>query len=237
MLDDPEGGVRDPQVHLRAERKVCSPTARAGASTITSTRSNADGSGLRQLTDGPFDDIEPTYLPDGGIVFVSSRCQRLGELLATQVAVLYRCDADGRNIRPISSNNEHDNTPWALPDGRVLYTRWEYVDRSQVHYHHLWTMNPDGTGQSVFFGNLHPGHRDDRRQADPRHATRSSPIFSPGHGQHGTRRQRDGGRPQGAGPDDSRSARCRSSRARTSAIRMPLSEDCFLVAHGQRAVA
>ena len=34
-----------------------------------------------------------------------------------------------------------------LPDGRVLYTRWEYVDRSQVDYHHLWAMNPDGTGQ------------------------------------------------------------------------------------------
>jgi hypothetical protein len=40
-----------------------------------------------------------------------------------------------------------------LPDGRVLYMRWEYVDRSQVHFHHLWTMNPDGTNQTVFFGN------------------------------------------------------------------------------------
>ena len=53
----------------------------------------------------------------------------------------------------LSSNNDHDNTPWVLPDGRVLYMRWEYVDRSQVHFHHLWTMNPDGTGQMVFFGN------------------------------------------------------------------------------------
>ena len=62
----------------------------------------------------------------------------------------------GRSVR-LSANIEHDNTPWVLPDGRLLYMRWEYVDRSQVHYHHLWTMNPDGTGQSVFFGNLHPG--------------------------------------------------------------------------------
>ena len=71
----------------------------------------------------------------------------------TRVATLYRCDGDGRNIRMLSSNNDHDNTPWMLPDGRVLYMRWEYVDRSQVHFHHLWAMNPDGTGQQIFFGN------------------------------------------------------------------------------------
>jgi hypothetical protein len=35
----------------------------------------------------------------------------------TQTAILYRCDADGRNIRILSSNNEHDNTPWPMPDG------------------------------------------------------------------------------------------------------------------------
>jgi len=71
--------------------------------------------------------------------------------------VLYRCEADGGGVRQISANIEHDNTPWVLPDGRIMYQRWEYVDRSQVHYHHLWTANPDGTGQMVLFGNLNPG--------------------------------------------------------------------------------
>ena len=60
----------------------------------------------------------------------------------TQVGVLYRCDADGGNILRLSHNPEHDNTPAVLPDGRILYTRWEYVDRSQVEFHHLWTINP-----------------------------------------------------------------------------------------------
>jgi Tol biopolymer transport system component len=115
-----------------------------------------DGTGLTQLTSGGYDDIEPAWLPDGGIVFVSSRCRRWVNCWLTQVATVHRCDADGRNIRPLSANLEHDNTPWPMPDGRVLYTRWEYVDRSQVDYHHLWTMNPDGTGQAVYFGNLHP---------------------------------------------------------------------------------
>ena len=71
--------------------------------------------------------------------------------------IIIPMDGDGQNIRPLSSNVEHDNTPWLLPDGRILYMRWEYVDRSQVHFHHLWTMNPDGTGQTVYFGNMHGG--------------------------------------------------------------------------------
>ena len=36
-----------------------------------------------------------------------------------------------------------------LPDGRILFTRWKYVDRSQISFHHLWTMNPDGTLQHL----------------------------------------------------------------------------------------
>jgi hypothetical protein len=50
-----------------------------------------------------------------------------------------------------------ENTPNVLPDGRVLYTRWEYVNRDAVSFHHLWTMNPDGSGPMVFFGNQRPG--------------------------------------------------------------------------------
>jgi hypothetical protein len=117
---------------------------------------NVDGTGLHQLTDGPYDDIEPTCLPDGDIVFCSSRCNRWVMCWKTPVAILYRCDPDGANIRMLSSNAVTENTPSVLADGRLLYTRWEYVDRSQLCYHHLWTVNPDGTGQMTFFGNMHP---------------------------------------------------------------------------------
>ncbi|HPD14624.1 MAG TPA: hypothetical protein PLE19_06735 [Planctomycetota bacterium] len=152
LLDDPKGGVRDPQVHYDGERILFS-YRKGGTHTFHLYEINADGSGLKQLTDGPDDDIEPTYCADGGIVFCSSRCRRFVNCWYTRVATLYRCDADGSNVRMLSSNNDHDNTPWPLPDGRILYMRWEYVDRSQVHYHHLWAMNPDGTNQTVFFGN------------------------------------------------------------------------------------
>jgi hypothetical protein len=156
LLDDPAGAVRDPQVHYDGT-KILFSYRRGGSPHFQLYEINADGTGLTQLTREPFDDIEPAYLPDGGIVFCSSRCNRYVPCWYVQVATLHRCDADGSNIRPLSSNIEQDNTPWTLPDGRVLYTRWEYVDRSREHFHHLWTMNPDGTGQMTLFGNMHPG--------------------------------------------------------------------------------
>ncbi|MFW6169011.1 MAG: hypothetical protein ACODAD_00875 [Planctomycetota bacterium] len=155
LLDDPQGGVRDPQVHYDGQ-KVLFSYRRGGSDYYHLYEINVDGSGLRQLTEGPFDDIEPTYLPDGSIVFCSSRCNRWVLCWKVPVAILYCCDADGGNIEMLSSNAVTENTPAVLPDGRILYTRWEYVERSQLAYHHLWTINPDGTGQMTFFGNMHP---------------------------------------------------------------------------------
>lgn len=155
LIEDEAGTLRDPAVHYDGERILFS-WRRGGTDTFHLYTIQRDGTGLTQLTFGEYDDIEPAWLPDGGIVFVSSRCRRWVNCWLTQVATIHRCDADGGNILPLSANLEHDNTPWPMPDGRILYTRWEYIDRSQVDYHHLWTMNPDGTGQAVFFGNLHP---------------------------------------------------------------------------------
>jgi hypothetical protein len=250
LLADRTGGVRDPQVsydgkkvlfsyrpggteqyHLY-EMDLASGGGTVEARTARPRESNGkpradEASALRQLTSGPFDDIEAAYLPDGGIVFVSSRCKRWVNCWLTQVAVLHRCDADGSNLRALSSNNEHDNTPWPLADGRILYTRWEYVDRSQVHFHHLWAMNPDGTSQMTWFGNLHPGIT--MIDAKPIPGTdKIVASFSPGHGQ----REHDGVitivDPKG-GPDAKEFAKSISQGAH---FRDPwaFSEDCFLAA-------
>jgi hypothetical protein len=180
LLDDPQGAVRDPCVDYDGRRIVFS-YRQGGQDAYHLYEIGCDGGGLRRLTDGIYDDIEPCFLPDGGIVFVSTRSRRWVNCWITQVATLHRCDADGRNLRQLSANLEQDNTPWVLSDGRILYTRWEYVDRSQVNYHHLWTMSPDGTGQTVYFGNLHPG--DVYLDAKPIPGTdRVVLIRSPGHG-------------------------------------------------------
>ena len=156
LLEDEAGAVRDPQVHYDG-RKILFSYRRGGSDHFHLYEIGIDGGGLTQLTSGPYDDFEPTYLPDGRIIFISSRCNRWVNCWYTPVATLHCCDKGGRNIRPISANIEHDNTPWPMLDGRVIYQRWEYVDRSRVKFHHLWTANPDGTGQMVYFGNMHPG--------------------------------------------------------------------------------
>ena len=75
LLDDPQGGVRDPQVHYDG-RKILFSYRKGGQPYYHLYEIGVGGDGLRQLTDGPFDDVEPTYLPDGDIIFCSSRCQR-----------------------------------------------------------------------------------------------------------------------------------------------------------------
>lgn len=165
LIEDNGGTVRDPCVSYDGT-KILFSMRPAGDAHYHLYEINLDGSELRQLTAGGYDDIEPCYLPDGGVVFCSGRAKRWVNCWLTQVATIFRCDLDpsvdelqagGKNIRMLSSNIEQDNTPWPLPDGRLLYMRWEYIDRSQVNYHHLWTMNPDGTLHNVYFGNQHPG--------------------------------------------------------------------------------
>ncbi len=172
--------MRDPQVHYDGT-KVLFSYRKGGTEQYHLYEINADGTGLRQLTSGDYDDLEPTYIPDGSLIFISSRCKRWVNCWLTQVANLFRCDADGGNIRELSANIEQDNTPWVMPDGRLLYTRWEYIDRSQVDYHHLWTMNPDGTAQMIFYGNLHPSTVMIDAKPVPG-SNRIVAIFSPGHG-------------------------------------------------------
>ena len=102
------------------------------------------------------DDLHPCYLPDGGIVFVTTRCQygilcNAGDIYTTKN--LYRMDADGGNMRPLSNSPVSEASPAMMPDGRILYHRWEYVDKAAGNLKCLWAMNPDGTASSEIYGN------------------------------------------------------------------------------------
>ena len=117
---------------------------------------DADGSHLRQLTDGPYDDFDPCPLPDGGIAFMSTRRGsklRCGGGSPELTYTLHRMDADGRNIRTLSFHETNEWHPSVLNDGRIVYTRWDYVDRNAACFHGLWTCNPDGSNPAVLFGN------------------------------------------------------------------------------------
>ncbi|VGO13627.1 hypothetical protein PDESU_02184 [Pontiella desulfatans] len=115
---------------------------------------NVDGTGLKQLTNSDYDDLDPIYLPDGKILFSTTRAHSYVRCLPTSPAfVLARADADGKNIRIISRNNEPDYLPAMMPDGSVIYTRWEYTERPLWRIQGLWTMNPDGTNPQIYWGN------------------------------------------------------------------------------------
>lgn len=116
-----------------------------------------DGANLRQLTDGMFDDFDPIPLPNGRIAFMSSRrggycrCNNPFEPLPTYT--LHSMNQDGSDIQTLSRHETNEWNPAVLNDGRIVYTRWDYVDRSAAHFHGLWASNPDGTAPVVLFGN------------------------------------------------------------------------------------
>ena len=118
---------------------------------------DADGGNFRQLTDGLEDDFDPCPLPDGGIAFMSSRrggfcrCDNPFEPIPTHT--LHRMDASGGNLTTLSLHETNEWHPSVLNDGRIVYCRWDYVDRSAAHFHGLWVCNPDGSNPAILFGN------------------------------------------------------------------------------------
>jgi len=124
-----------------------------------------DGSNLVKLTDptpclaeykGVKDgihDLSPTYLPDGRIVFLSTRPAGLVPCANEGVSILHVMNADGSDIHPISVNPETEFDPMVLPDGRIIYGRWEYIDKTALTVQSLWTVYPDGSNETALYGN------------------------------------------------------------------------------------
>ncbi|MDR1491875.1 MAG: hypothetical protein LBT05_04025 [Planctomycetaceae bacterium] len=120
---------------------------------------NIDGTGLRQLTGGIFDDLDPVYLPDGkNIMFLTTRGHIYVRCMPpTNAFVMARMALDtkkgDKNLYLISRSGEPEYTPSVMQDGRVIYTRWEYTDKPLWRAQSLWTMNSDGTQVQTFWGN------------------------------------------------------------------------------------
>ncbi len=114
----------------------------------------ADGQ-VRALTADDTDNFFPVYLPSGDILFSSTRrggFHRCGRG-PCPVYTLARMGPNGENPHSISFHETHEWDPCLLNDGRVLYTRWDYVDRNAVHYQQLWSARPDGGNVRIYYGN------------------------------------------------------------------------------------
>jgi hypothetical protein len=114
---------------------------------------NADGGGRKQLTAGPFHDYFPCPLPDGGLALISTRCRCRYLCWRPQAAVLFRMDAGGENLRPLSFANLTEWGPSVTHDGRILWQRSEYLDKGADYSHTLWAIHTDGTMPELVFGN------------------------------------------------------------------------------------
>lgn len=158
------GVYTHPELSWDAKRLLfCFKGEPAGSTSIYEI--GIDGRGLRQLTDprvacswykgghGGQHDIAPAYLPDGRIVFLSTRPSGLVPCANSGVSILHVMNADGSDMHPISVNNVNEFDPSILPDGRILFGRWEYVDKNALTIQSLWTINPDGTQETAVYAN------------------------------------------------------------------------------------
>ncbi len=141
--------VCDPAVSFDG-KKILFSMRPSGSGTHNIFEINADGTGLRQVTSGGGNDFDPLYLPDGRIAFTSSRANEMDEYNHSPAEVLYTCNDDGSNIERISFNQSDDFDPELLPDGRIVYTRWEHF--GSMNRFPLFFTNPDGSGTFHFFG-------------------------------------------------------------------------------------
>ncbi|MHC4740953.1 MAG: HzsA-related protein, partial [Planctomycetota bacterium] len=114
---------------------------------------SANGDDPKQITSGPFHDYFPCPLPDGGLAFITTRCKSRFLCWRPQAFVLFRMDADGTNIRPLSYANLSEWTPSVMNDGRIIWMRSEYLDKGADFGHTLWAIRPDGTHPELVFGN------------------------------------------------------------------------------------
>jgi len=138
-----------------------------------------DGSGVRQITHGKYDDFDGRYLPDGRIVFLSTRrgqAVQVGRASAARtvaqpdmpdcyvrcgggperpvaVYTLHTVNADGSDLCAISPFEMFEWTPEIAQDGRILHSRWDYIDRDNMPYMGLWAINPDGSDPRIVFKN------------------------------------------------------------------------------------
>ena len=145
--------VRDPEVDYDGRRIVFS--MRAGKTDDYHIYTiDADGAHLRQLTRARgVSDIDPVWLPGGDIAFSSTREPKYCMCNRHIMGNLFRMTGDGANIHQIGKSTLFEGHPAVLPDGRLLYDRWEYVDRNFGDAQGLWTCNPDGTRHEIYWGN------------------------------------------------------------------------------------
>ena len=166
-----EGGFAQFDLSFDAKKLVFA-YSKKGSMSCRIYEMGIDGKNVRQLTFdddeakhverfkgswvyGRYFDMDPCYLPDGNIMFVSTRPGRAVSCHPSIVTSLHLMTADGKGMRCLSGGQFNELDPNVLDDGRVVYMRWEYVDKGFGNVQSLWSVHPDGSySDHVYKNNL-----------------------------------------------------------------------------------
>ena len=157
LLDDPDGIIKDPCISPDGSYLVFAWYKSEYGDGFHIYEMNLTTRKTRQITGNPVGlevgDFEPCILPTGDILFNSSRFFGMSENGYNIVSNLYICNRNGEWLRRIGYDHDHTFHPVMMSDGKVLYSRWEFNDRTRISCGGYFTMNPDGCMQNEYWGN------------------------------------------------------------------------------------
>ena len=155
LIHDDNGVIRDPDVSYDGKRILFAWKKSARDDDYHLYEMDVATRSVRQLTFGKgVADYEGIYLPDGNIMFSSTRCFQNVDCWHVSACNMFLMDGDGKFMRRIGFDQVHSNYPQVHPgSGAVTYTRWEYNDRGQIYPQPLFQMHPNGAHQQEFYGN------------------------------------------------------------------------------------
>ncbi len=158
ILTKDDACVRDPCISLDGKKVVFAMSGNGKGTGYLLYEMEIDNPGkVKQLTQYPAGlkvaDFEPCYLPNGDIMFASTRCFGVIDCGWQPTTNMFVMNGEGKYLRRISFDQVHVGYPVLRPDGTVMYWRWEYNDRDIANICGLFTMNPDGSHQTELFGN------------------------------------------------------------------------------------
>lgn len=152
VLCDAKGGVLGSPAVSYDGRTVYFAMAPEGDPYFHVFEVGIDGTGLRQVTSGAFHDFDPEPLPDGRIAFSSTRTGSAEEYHGVAAFSLFSCNAQGADIRRITSHIVADREPRVCSDGSLAFIRCDnFLERAKVETH-IHQVRPDGTGGRIIIG-------------------------------------------------------------------------------------
>jgi len=163
ILTKTDALIRDPCISFDGKKVVFAISGKGkGKGYKLYEMTITDPASLKQLTiddeglsDNSFTvaDFEPCYLPNGNIMFTSTRNYGIVDCASEPSTNMFLMAGDGKFMRQVGYDQVNTFYPVLMDDGSVLYTRWEYNDRDLTNSMGLFTMLPDGSHQTEYFGN------------------------------------------------------------------------------------